>query len=181
VRATFRLPGQVIELLSVAASQLGVKQKSLFDQLVEDRSVLRRIASGRGGAEPAGKQRHQKTLVLSRNSLEALNETARRHRVARDILVEASIRRLVPVMSAERKKQEARKSLLESLTAYRDRGWELMLETESMLGKDDPLTGEIARMVKCCAQAVEQAGELVEKGKCLERIALSDTEQEARS
>ena len=44
VRATFRLPSQVIALLSVAASQLGLKQKSLFDQLVEDRAVLEQVA-----------------------------------------------------------------------------------------------------------------------------------------
>ena len=40
VRATFRLPQQVIELLTLIAGQLGIKQKSLFDQLIEDSAVL---------------------------------------------------------------------------------------------------------------------------------------------
>jgi len=35
VRATFRLPTEMVSLLSIAASHLGLKQKSLFDQLVE--------------------------------------------------------------------------------------------------------------------------------------------------
>ena len=40
VRATFRLPDEIINLLSVVASQLGLKQKSLLDQLVEDKELL---------------------------------------------------------------------------------------------------------------------------------------------
>ena len=36
IRATFKLPPDIIRLLSIAASQLGIKQKTLFDQLVED-------------------------------------------------------------------------------------------------------------------------------------------------
>ncbi len=175
VRATFRLPVQVIELLSVAAAQLGVQQKSLFDQLVEDRAVLMRIAGGRRDAGPPGKHRHQKTMVLSRNSLEVLNEIARKHRVARDLLVEASIRRLMPVMSAEQKKQEIRKQLLGSLTSYRNRGRALMEKTETLLGRDDPVYGEVLRMVECCSGAVEQVNDFVEKGKCLERIAAGDS------
>ncbi|RPI51694.1 MAG: hypothetical protein EHM49_06780, partial [Deltaproteobacteria bacterium] len=39
VRATFRLPDHIIKLLGMVASQLGLKQKSLFDQLVEDKEV----------------------------------------------------------------------------------------------------------------------------------------------
>lgn len=34
VRATFKLPEHIIKLLGGVATQLGVKQKSLFDQLV---------------------------------------------------------------------------------------------------------------------------------------------------
>ena len=174
VRATFRLPVQVIELLSVAAAQLGVQQKSLFDQLMEERTVLRQIAGRVMEKESPGKQRLQKTMVLSRNTLELLNEMAKKHGVARDILVEASIRRLAPVMSSEQKKQEIRKQLLESLTAFRAGGERLMKRTESLLGREDPVYEEIRRMVEGCSLAVDQVGAFVEKGKCLERITGND-------
>jgi hypothetical protein len=81
----------------------------------------------------------------------------------------------MPVMSAERQKQEARERLLESLTAYHDRGLRLMKETEKRLGPDDPVYGEISRMMEGSALAVEQVGDLVEKGKCLEKITANDT------
>ena len=60
VRATFRLPPPIIELLSIAANQLGIKQKSLFDQLVEDREVLEQVAAGAAGwRRPVADQRQQ--------------------------------------------------------------------------------------------------------------------------
>jgi hypothetical protein len=170
VRATFRLPVQVIELLTVAASQLGVQQKSLFDQLLEDRAVLRGIARAKRGGDPTSRERHQKTMVLSRRSLEALNETAKKQRVARDLLVEAAIRRLMPVMTAEQQKQAVRKHLLESMTAHRDAAAGILARAEKLLGRDDPVYDEINRMTEGCSLAVEGVGGIVEKGKCLERI-----------
>ena len=44
VRATFRLSTKAIDALSVVAVQLGIKQKSLFDHLIEDLTVLEKIA-----------------------------------------------------------------------------------------------------------------------------------------
>ena len=44
VRATFKLPEYTINLLGIVASQLGIKQKSLFDQLVDDKVVLTEVA-----------------------------------------------------------------------------------------------------------------------------------------
>ena len=44
VRATFKLPQEIIDLLGVIAGQLGIKQKSLLDQLVEDTSLLVKLA-----------------------------------------------------------------------------------------------------------------------------------------
>lgn len=44
VRATFTLPRHTINLLSAVASQLGVKQKSIFDHLVDNRDILDQVA-----------------------------------------------------------------------------------------------------------------------------------------
>lgn len=44
VRATFKLPQDVINLLAAIAAQLGIKKKSLFDQLLKNTAELEEIA-----------------------------------------------------------------------------------------------------------------------------------------
>ena len=44
VRATFKLSPGAIEALSVVAAHLGIKQKSIFDHLIEDAQSLMLIA-----------------------------------------------------------------------------------------------------------------------------------------
>ena len=44
VRATFRLTPRSILLLSALSSQLGIKQKSLFDHLMDDVDILAGLA-----------------------------------------------------------------------------------------------------------------------------------------
>lgn len=44
VRAAFKLRPEAAETLSVLAAQLGIKQKSLLDSLMEDEDALRAIA-----------------------------------------------------------------------------------------------------------------------------------------
>ena len=44
IRATFKLSEKSIETVSVVAAQLGIKQKSLFDHLIEDIGSLNVIA-----------------------------------------------------------------------------------------------------------------------------------------
>ena len=45
VRATFRLSEDCIEAISILSAQLGIKQKSVFDHLMEDAQILRNMAS----------------------------------------------------------------------------------------------------------------------------------------
>ncbi|MDJ0811543.1 MAG: hypothetical protein QNJ01_15680, partial [Desulfobacterales bacterium] len=44
VRATFRLTARAIDAISVVAFHLGIKQKSLFEHLIEDDQTLSQIA-----------------------------------------------------------------------------------------------------------------------------------------
>ena len=44
VRATFKLSARAIEAMSIVAVHLGIKQKSLFDHLIEDMQSLKLIA-----------------------------------------------------------------------------------------------------------------------------------------
>ena len=138
VRATFKLPVQVIALLSVAASQLGLKQKSLFDQLVEDRDILAQLAATAGKSRRSERLCKQKTFVISPNALMALDYAAKHFGVPRDLLVEFSINRLLPVISAEQAKQKKRRELLGAMEKFVGDGLDLLEKTCKALGENDP-------------------------------------------
>ena len=140
VRATFRLPSEVIGLLSMAASQLGLKQKSLFNQLVEDREVLVQLAQMADQYQPRGEQRQQKTYVLSRDALLALEYVAKSTGLPRDLLVELCIQRLVPVLDSEQEKQQKRAEILDELAVLCRQTAALHQQSAERLGEDDPAT-----------------------------------------
>ena len=168
VRATFKLPSQMIELLSLAANQLGLKQKSLFDQLVEDREILEQVASAAENYRPLQEHRQQKTYVVSRNSLGALDYVAKTHRLPRDLLVELSIQRLLPVISSEQEKQQNRKQVLGEMEGYLRQGFELLAKTQQMLGAEDPASRQLALVLAQLRGSVEGLGEQVEQGRAIE-------------
>lgn len=169
VRATFRLPAQVIALLSVAASQLGLKQKSLFDQLVEDQEVLAQLARMADQYQPPDDQRQQKTYVVSRHALLSLESVAKACGLPRDLLVELSVQRLVPVLNSEQEKQRKRKKILHDVQQFCLQGKELWREAATLLGEDDPATRLLAGLHACCQRADGELAQLVEQGKELER------------
>lgn len=144
VRATFRLSTEVIGLLSMAASQLGLKQKSLFDQLVEDREVLAQLAEVADRYQPRGEQRQQKTYVISRDALLALDFVAKSTGLPRDLLVELCIQRLVPVLDSELEKQQKRAAVLGELAVLCQQAEALYQQTAERLGEDDPATRLLA-------------------------------------
>ena len=168
VRATFRLPVEMVSLLSVAASLLGLKQKSLFDQLVEDRRVLEQVAAGAEGYQPSADRRRQKTYVLSRNSLAALDLVARTHGLPRDLLVEISISRLLPVLTAEQERQQNRKEVLAEVEQYRQQGQALLGRCERLLGVDDPASRQLAHLLDQCGRVARELRDQVERGRAME-------------
>lgn len=168
VRATFRLPRQVIDLLSVIATQMGIKQKSLFDHLVEDPEVRKEVVAEAKNNPPGNEDRLQKTYVISRSSLAILDSIARNQNIPRDALVEISIRRLLPIIETELKKHEKRKILLQELQTYLKHGQQLLKKTENFLGRDDQLYTMIEHQVKICERDVAIIKHVVAKGKPME-------------
>ncbi len=168
VRATFRLPQHVIELLSVIAGQLGIKQKSLFDQLVEDQSVLSQLAQEAQRYSPEENDRHQKTFVISRSSLHSLNEIAKKQKVPRDLLVEVSIKRLLPIVDSELERHRKRKELLVDMRKYLQHGRKLLRKTGDLLGQDDLLYKMIENQVELAQKDVAAVDAIVERGKPME-------------
>ncbi len=168
VRATFRLPVRIIGLLSLAASQLGLKQKSLFDQLVEKQEILEQVAAGAKGYAQHGEQRQQKTYVLSRNSLVALDYVAKTYNIPRDLLVEISISRLLPVICSEQEKQKQRKEVLSEMEELFRQGLELLNRTEQALSGEDPTTRQLSQLLGHFERNIEQLQEVVVRGKGIE-------------
>jgi len=169
VRTTFKLSERSIEALSILAGQLGIKQKSLFDHLIEDTKALKTIAEEFDDFSNR-LNRIAKTYVVSRKSLENLEKVAMQYHTPRDALVEYSIERILPLLAREKEKHQKRKLLLEELQVYLQSGTELLQQAKGDLGQDDPVFQDILsmmRVVKNCYQGVEQ---FVVKGSKIENF-----------
>ncbi len=170
VRATFTLPKQSIDLLSVVSSQLGVKQKSIFDHLVEDEKRLGRIADQAQKYRTEEKKRRQKTFVLSKNSLSTLEALARTHKLPRDVLVEYFIRQLRPVVDAEKKRHENRKVLLREMQKVGEKGRELTETARQLVGEDDTLCQGINTVMTLFNRQIKDLEVMIRKGQCMEEL-----------
>ncbi len=72
VRATFKLSENAINAITTVSIHLGIKQKSLFDHLIEDMKSLEQIAREISTHDHIQRARIQKTYVLSRRTLSSL-------------------------------------------------------------------------------------------------------------
>jgi hypothetical protein len=171
VRATFKLSSGCIDALSVVARHLGIKQKSLFDHLVEDIGALRSIAEEAGNIKPPREHRIQKTFVISRRSLCSLEEVSKNYNTPRDALVEYSVQRLMPLIEAERLRQEKRREMLSAVEKHFRQGVALLEKWGEVLGDEDPLTGSLASAMRGYENALRDMDEIVERGKLIEMFA----------
>jgi hypothetical protein len=179
VRATFRLSTGSISAISIVAGQLGIKQKSIFDYLVEDIENLQSIARRLGEDFMTQKSdRVQKTFVVSRRSLSSLELVASRFNTPRDALVEISVQRLLPIIARERKKHALRKTMLAQIEAFHRTGKHLADKLQTQLGAEDPMAEHFKLAMLAVDNACTQIEELIEKGQALEML---DEQFSARS
>jgi len=144
VRATFKLSVDTILALNVVSSQLGVKQKSLFDHLIADADALEFIARELKNATPKRGKGVQKTYVMSRSTLAILQKIAEAYNAPRDALVEFSIQRLKPVIEQEKAKHDKRKRIAAKVRENLETQRELLGEATGLLGREDPICDELA-------------------------------------
>ena len=168
VRATFRLSERAIEVLSVVSYHLGIKQKSLFDHLLEDMEALNLIAERFKSEEFDQPNRTQKTYVLSRRTLRSLEQVAASFDTPRDALVEYSIQRLLPVIAKEREKQGLRQEIFTDMTRYLNEGEKILKKARERLGEEDPLYNRLETGFRALLNAHKDISSLVEKGKGIE-------------
>jgi hypothetical protein len=170
VRATFRLSEDCIDAISILATQLGIKQKSVFDHLMEDAQVLKDMASELENTEFDRHERIQKTFVISRRSLSFLDTISSKHNAPRDALVEYSVRRLLPIIARERKKHEIRKDLLTDISDHIAKGKKLLSKTEEMLGTDDPIVNKLETAMSVYKNAFDDIANFIDRGKIVEKF-----------
>jgi uncharacterized protein (UPF0147 family) len=168
VRATFRLSEACIDAISILATQLGIKQKSVFDHLMEDDQILNNMARELEDAEFDRDERIQKTFVISRRSLSFLDSISSKHNTPRDALVEYSVRRLLPIIARERKKHEIRKELLAEISNHFAKGEKLLSKTHDMLGTDDPIIDKLETAMSIYKNAFDDIANFIDRGKIIE-------------
>ena len=172
VRATFRLSSEFIEALSILSNQLGLKQKSLFDHLLEDTASLLEIARSNPKENAEKKNRVQKTFVISKKSLSSLDNVLKEVEASRDDLVEFAIQRLSPILLEERKQQIKREDALSKIEAHFDQSIELLSEIEKAVGKNDPLCKIFATVIGTYQNAFGNMENLVETGKRISKLQM---------
>ena len=168
VRATFKITGKAIDAISIVAAHLGIKQKSLFDHLIDDTRSLNLIAHEIESEGFNRLRRIQKTYVLSRKTLCSLEEASKKFDAPRDALVEYSIQRLLPVIAEEREKHQKRKEVLDEVTEHLRQGEEILKKSRKLLGEDDPVYDKIRAAMAFFHNACSSIESFVEKGKIIE-------------
>ena len=170
VRATFRLSEACIDAISILSAQLGIKQKSVFDHLMEDAQILKHMASELENTEFDRHERVQKTFVISRRSLSFLDMISSEYNAPRDALVENSIRRLLPIIAKERKKHVKRKELFTTISSHYAEGKKLLSKAEEMLGIDDPIANKLQTAMSVYKNVLDDIANFIEKGKIMEKF-----------
>ena len=170
VRATFKLTEKAIETMSAVSVHLGIKQKSLFDHLVDDLESLEQIAQQMDSAIRDLPSRTQKTYVLSRRTLSCLEQAAKEYSASRDALVEFSIQRLQPVIAKEKKRHAERKKLLTRLNAFLASAEAILSEAEQTLGPGDPVYDQLEKATIAMLNARDDIAAFIEKGKVIENF-----------
>ena len=170
VRATFRLSEACIDAISILSAQLGIKQKSVFDHLMEDAQILKHMASELENTEFDRHERVQKTFVISRRSLSFLDMISSEYNAPRDALVENSIRRLLPIIAKERKKHVKRKELFTTISSHYAEGKKLLSKAEEMLGADDPIANKLQTAMSVYKNVLDDIANFIEKGKIMEKF-----------
>lgn len=170
VRATFKLSTRAIDALSIVAVHLGIKQKSLFDQLIEDAGSLSHIAREIESDDFSNLERVQKTYVISRKTLRSLDDISRQFDAPRDALVEYSIQRLLPVIAREREKHQKRKEILQDINTHFEQGLKILNKTKALLGEEDPVYSKLEAAMGACMHAREYIDQFIERCEIIEEF-----------
>jgi hypothetical protein len=168
VRATFKLSQKAIDSIGLVAIHLGIKQKSLFDHIIDDLDALDTLAKTIKIRQFQKIQRKQKTYVLSRKTIEALEAISQAYDTPRDALVEYSVKKLESIIKAEKSRHKERKILQKNIIAHFDQGRMLYKKAMNLLGENDPFCRRMEKAVFACQKTQEDLSDFIKKSEILE-------------
>ena len=168
VRTTFKLTPRSIDALSLLASQLGIKQKSIFDHLVDDTRALQALARDLENRAELAQDRVPKTYVISRKTLENLEQVCKRYQAPRDALVEFCIERIMPLIKEEKEKHLNRQKLQTKLDQLLVLSRELLEDADKELDREDPVFEQVYQMARATQSGYDEINQIIEKGVRLE-------------
>ena len=137
---------------------------------LDDLDVLESIASEIAGVDSHKSAKVQKTYVISRKSLDYLETISKRFQVPRDLLVELSVERLLPIIKKERLKTEKRKKVFAHLQKYLLEGTNLLNNSIKDLGEDDMTIDMLYTILASTEMASKQLDALIKKGDIIEEL-----------
>lgn len=168
VRATFKLSQKAIDAIGLVAIHMGIKQKSLFDHIIEDMEAMEELARTIRIRQFKKIPRRQKTFVLSRKTIEALSAISQTYDMPRDALVEYAVQKLETVIQSEQLRHKERKKIAADLAAHFERGEQLYRSAVKSLGADDPFCRRLEKAVAACRKTGQEVDEFLEKSQVLE-------------
>lgn len=168
VRATFKLSQKAIDAIGLVAIHMGIKQKSLFDHIIEDHRALDELAQTIRIRQFKQIERKQKTFVLSRKTIEALTTISETYNMPRDALVEYSIKKLESVIQTEKLRHGERKKLALKMADRFEAVNALYRETAERLGPEDPFCLQMEKAVLALDRTRQDVEDFLEKSSVLE-------------
>jgi hypothetical protein len=168
VRATFKLSQKAIDAIGLVAIHMGIKQKSLFDHIIEDMDALDSLAKTIRIRQFKKIPRKQKTFVLSRRTIDALGAISQEYGTPRDALVEYSVKKLESIITAEKLRHKERKHLQKEMSYNFDQIKAVYKKAAGILGEDDPFCRQMAKAVYACKRTEDDLFDFIEKSKVLE-------------
>lgn len=170
VRATFKLSQKAIDAIGLVAIHMGIKQKSLFDHIIEDQTALDDLAKTIRIRQFKKIDRKQKTFVLSRKTIDSLSAISETHGMPRDALVEYSIQKLESIILAEKLRHEERKKLHRQVQGHFESGEALYRDAMEILGEEDPFCRRLEKAIAMARKSSQEIHEFLEKSKVLEEF-----------
>jgi hypothetical protein len=161
VRTTFKLPEKSINLLKVSAKHLGIKQKTLLDQLLEDEKALELLADDAVSHTRNEDECRPKTFVLSKKALDQIEDVSCSYEVPSDFLVELSVSRLASYVDSLAETHDKRRTLMKELDRYRDQLEELSVKANSILKEDDVFGIKVENLTKRTRKIVGEISKTV--------------------
>ena len=168
VRTSFKLSKGCITAINIVATQLGIKHRSLFDYLVEDTHSLEALAGEIVKKEPDQNRRLQKSFILSRETLTVIDRLCEKLKISRDMLIELSVRRLLPIIEKEMERHRKRKDMFGLVDKQYRQTKKVLDAIKTSVGSEDPAYKAFQNTVAACKQSRKQLDDIIARGKVIE-------------